>query len=252
MFVKKPKVVLQSILRTAAEREDSQPLPTNLSIIRGDISGSLITDPKEVIRQVHKMETTALSPDPTLPLGAPFPWLSHITPNLRYTIPMISGCITPAIMQEALRRTPIHKAAGPNGVPGLILKRMPPAFHKALQLLFQAMSITGITSPSWLNSHTILLYKKGVPATLENYLQITLANALYKLWTTCIVMLVSDYVESRKILSPEQEGFRADRSCARAITHLGLCIEDAHTHNKDIVLCYLDFKGASHPPTTTN
>jgi hypothetical protein len=23
-----------------------------------------------------------------------------------------------------------------------------------------------------------------------------------------------------------------------------LCIEDAHTHNKDIVLCYLDFKGA--------
>ena len=57
-------------------------------------------------------------------------------------------------------------------------------------------------------------------------------------------MLASDYVESRKTLSPEQEGFRVDRSCARAITHLGLCIEDAHTHNKNIVLCYLDFKGA--------
>jgi hypothetical protein len=23
-----------------------------------------------------------------------------------------------------------------------------------------------------------------------------------------------------------------------------MCIEDAHTHNKDIALCYLDFKGA--------
>ena len=113
---------------------------------------------------------------------------------------------------------------------------MDPAFHDALQLHFQAMSITGITPPSWLHSHTILLYNKGDPATLENYRPITLANALYNIWTTCIVMLASDYVESRKILSPEQEGFRANRSCARAITHLGLCIEDAHTQDKDIVL----------------
>jgi hypothetical protein len=57
-------------------------------------------------------------------------------------------------------------------------------------------------------------------------------------------MLATDYVEERKILSPEQEGFRNARSCSRAITHLGLCVEDAHTHKKDIVLCYLDFKGA--------
>jgi len=76
---------------------------------------------------------------------------------------MISGCITPAIMQEALRSTPNHKAAGLDGVPGMILKHMPPCFHEALHLLFQAMSITGITSPSWLHSHTILLYKKGTP-----------------------------------------------------------------------------------------
>jgi hypothetical protein len=116
----------------------------------------------------------------------------------------------------------------------MILKHMPPSFHEALKLLFQAMSITGITSPSWLHSHTILLYKKGDPATLDNYRPITLANALYKLWTTCIVMLAIYYVESRKIRSPEQEGFRTDRSCSRAITNLGMCIEDAHTRSKDI------------------
>jgi hypothetical protein len=129
----------------------------------------------------------------------------------------------------------------------MIPKHMPPGFHEALQLLVQAMSITGITRPSWLHSYTILLYKKGDPATLDNYRPITLATALYKLWTTCIVMLGTDYVESRKILSPEQEGFRTNRSCSRAITHLGLCIEDAHTHSKDIIMCYLDFKGRAFP-----
>jgi len=121
---------------------------------------------------------------------------------------------------------------------------MPPAFYEAIRLLFQVKAITGITPPTWLHSHTIPLYKKGDPTNLDNYCPITLANALYKLWTTCIVIFATVYIESRKILSPEQEGFKANRSCDRAITHLDLCVEDAHSHKKDIVLCYLDFKGA--------
>jgi hypothetical protein len=157
---------------------------------------------------------------------------------------MLIGQITPAILHEALRRTPNYKAAGPDGVPGLVLKHMPPAFHEAIHLLFQAMTITWITPLTWLQSHTTLLYKKGDPTNLDNYRPITLANALYKLWTTCIGILATDYIESRKILSPEQEGFRAERSCDRAIIHLRLCVEDAHSHKKDIVLCDLDFKGA--------
>ena len=74
-------MALHSILRTVAEMEESQPLPTILSLISDDASGSLITDPKEVITQIQKLENKALSPDPTLLPGAPFPWLSHITPN---------------------------------------------------------------------------------------------------------------------------------------------------------------------------
>ncbi len=149
---------------------------------------------------------------------------------------MLIGQITPAIFQEALRRTPNHKAAEPDGVPGVVLKHMPPTFHEATLLLFHAMAITGTTPPSWLHSHTILLYKKGDPTRLDNYRPINLPNALYKLWTTCIVILATDYIESRKILSPEQEGFRSDRSCERAITHLALCVEDAHSHWGNYVL----------------
>ena len=145
---------------------------------------------------------------------------------------MLNGQITPVIFQESLRRTPNHKAAVPDGVPGMVLKHMPPAFYEAILLLFQAMAITGIAPPSWLQSHTILLYKKGDPNRLDNYRPINLANALYKLWNACIVILATDYIESRKILSPEQEGFRSDRSCERAITHLALCVEDAHSHKK--------------------
>jgi hypothetical protein len=68
MFVKKPKVALQTILRTsvAAAADHSQPLPTKIAIIRDETTGRLLVEPEEVIEQVRKLETKALSPDPTL------------------------------------------------------------------------------------------------------------------------------------------------------------------------------------------
>jgi hypothetical protein len=95
-------------------------------------------------------------------------------------------------MQEAFRPIPNHKAAGPDGVPGLVLENMPPPFHEALHHLFKALTMTGIISPFWLKIHNILLYKKGDPTRLENYRPITLTNAFYKLWTTCIVALATN------------------------------------------------------------
>jgi hypothetical protein len=58
---------------------------------------------------------------------------------------MLIGQINPVIFHKALRRTRNYKAADSYGVPGLVLKHMPPAFHEAIHLLFQAMVITGIT-----------------------------------------------------------------------------------------------------------
>ncbi len=96
------------------------------------------------------METTTLSPDPTIPPRAPFPWLGHVRTTLTSTVPMLIGQITPAIFHEALRRTPNHKDVGPDEVPGMVLKHMSPAFHEAIHLLFYTMAITRITPPSWL------------------------------------------------------------------------------------------------------
>ena len=139
------------------------PLPTDLSILRDNALGRLLVDPAEVIAQVQKLETHALSPNPTLPHGAPFPWHLRVPPNHKHTAPIISGCITPAFMQEALRRTPNHKVAGPDGVPGMILKHMPPGSHEDLHLLFQAISITGITPLRGSTSTPFSSTKRGTP-----------------------------------------------------------------------------------------
>jgi len=142
--------------------KDSPFLPTDLSIIRDKVTGFLVTSPTEVITKIAETETVALSPGPTLPPGAPFPWLDRVLPTPTSEIPMISGYIPPTIIHEALLRTLGHKAAGPDGVSGLVLKHMPPSFHETIHILFQSMVIVGITPPSWLKIHTILL-KKNTP-----------------------------------------------------------------------------------------
>jgi hypothetical protein len=161
MFVKKPSVALKSILRASEETPDNPTLPTDLSVLRDEAFGRLLTSPSEVITQLKKIETTSLSPDPAIPLRAPFPWLWHVRPTPTSSIPMLIGHIIPSIFRETLRRTPNHKAAGPNGVPGLVLKHMSPAFHEAIHLLFQTMTITGITPPCGCRATPSSSIKKG-------------------------------------------------------------------------------------------
>ncbi len=115
---------------------------------------------------------------------------------------MIIGGITPAIFQGALDQLPNHKAPDPDNIPRVVLKRMPQTFHNAIYQLFQLMVATGTTPPHWLLSNTIILYKKNDPLNLANYRPTTLANALYKLWATCLTTLATDYVESHKNASP--------------------------------------------------
>ena len=71
MFLKRPNVALKSLLRTAVGNTPINTLPTDLSIIKDDAKGFLITDPQEVVQKIVELETKALSPDPTLPPGAP-------------------------------------------------------------------------------------------------------------------------------------------------------------------------------------
>jgi hypothetical protein len=116
MFVKKPSVALRSILRSSEGKLYTSTLPIDLSVLRDETTGQLLTFPKEVISHLTHLETKALSPDPTLPMGASFPWLGHVRPSTASSDSMLIGQINPVVFQEALYRTPNHKAAGPDGV----------------------------------------------------------------------------------------------------------------------------------------
>jgi hypothetical protein len=138
MFVRKPRDALKSILKTASKGKKHQQhtAPTNLSSIRDAITRRTTSDPIQVKRIIEQLETKALSPDARINPRDQFPWLNAIPNNPTARKNMVIGSLTPAIFQEALRRLPSQKAPGLDNIPGVLLKHMPPAFHKAICQLF--------------------------------------------------------------------------------------------------------------------
>jgi hypothetical protein len=70
VFVKKPNVALNSTLRMAMGISTQHTFPTDLSIVKNEITGLLITTPSGVVNKIKELETVALS---TIPREHHFP-----------------------------------------------------------------------------------------------------------------------------------------------------------------------------------
>jgi hypothetical protein len=90
----------------------------------------------------------------------------------------------------------------------------------------------------------IMLHKKDDPIELENWRPICLANTLYKLWTSCVTKVLSDYAEEHNILQDSQQGFRRVRNTRKQINRLLTVIEDARLEHNELHVMYIDFKNA--------
>ena len=83
---------------------------------------------------------------------------------------------------------------------------------------------------------------------MKNYRPIGLTNTLYKLWTTILADLFSQFTEQYQIFSRNQEGFRI-RPHKNTIRQLQMAVnifEDARLHDKDLFTLWIDFSSAFH------
>ena len=81
-----------------------------------------------------------------------------------------------------------NKIPRPDKIPNSILKNMPASFQHILFLFFTHCYKMKQIPPSWKISLTILLYKKGDPSLLTNHRPIALANTIYKLFTSTLIL----------------------------------------------------------------
>ena len=247
LFENKPKAALDTIISNI-QKDTTKNL--KLNIVKDVKTGKLYTQPQECLAAITSEQTDNLSATVQFPSTTEYPWMEDGCPDpMTITQPnslpkSLLNTITRADYNLCLKKCGKGKATGPDNIPGELIKNMPQDFHDALFLVFTLLARSRTTPTSWLQSKTVLIYKKGDPCVMDNYRPIALANHLYKIWTAVIAQILTEFAEHNNILSDTQEGYRKGRSTNRAVAHLQLLLEDAHTNNKNLYITYIDFKGA--------
>ena len=138
-----------------------------------------------------------------------------------------------------------HKAIGPDGIHPHVLHEVM-AFAKPLYVLFQ-QSITNSVLPSaWTDANICALHKKGARTDPNNYRPVSLTSHVIKTFERLILQHILGYCRKHNIISCNQHGFQAGKSCLTNLLH---CMNDWTTsydkqpkEGTDII--YTDFQKA--------
>ena len=148
-------------------------------------------------------------------------------------------------IREAILDIKSESAAGPDGIPAiLLLKNCCDALSIPIQLFWKESLELGHVPDYYKVGYITPLYKKGSRAIPVNYRPVTLTSHIVKVFERVVRKHMMEYLESNKILSCQQHGFRAGRSClSQQLSHFdkiyrGL-VEDCDTD-----ALYLDFSKA--------
>ena len=107
----------------------------------------------------------------------------------------------------------IHKATGPDEVPAFILKSAASQFAPILTRLYQYSLNTVEVPTDWKNAHIVLVFKKGEKHLPSDYRPVSLTSIVCKVLKHIVHSSVMNHFDRHNILTDNQHGFRAKRSC---------------------------------------
>ena len=145
---------------------------------------------------------------------------------------------------KLLSNLKIHKATGPDEIPARLLKELSAELTPVFTLFFQTSLNQGKVPDDWRKANVVPIFKKGERNHPGNYRPISLTSISCKMLEHIVCSSIMDHLDSYKILSEAQHGFRKKRSCESqlllAIQDLAKGIDAREQH--DVIL--LDFSKA--------
>ena len=112
---------------------------------------------------------------------------------------------------DLLRKTNAHKAQGPDGIHGHILKDCASIISYPLSLIFTTSYNIGQIPREWKLAHVVPVHKKGDKSLADNYRPISLTCLIMKIFE----IQIRNNLMSRchHLLDPRQHGFLPEKSC---------------------------------------
>ena len=110
-----------------------------------------------------------------------------------------------------LKQTNSSKAAGPDGIDGILLKNCAASLAKPLTIMFNTSYVSGIIPEEWKLASVVPVHKKGEKDNVENYRPISLTCLVMKIFERCIQREL--FAVCAPLLDPRQQGFVNYKLC---------------------------------------
>jgi hypothetical protein len=120
--------------------------------------------------------------------------------------------ISPEEVEAQIKRLPHRSAAGPDGIPYAVYKKLP-AIHPVLVRLYHLCLQHKRIPSSWKKSTITLIYKRGDESDPRNWRPINLQNAIYKIYAAVFAKRLAANAMASGRISPTQKGFVPMNGC---------------------------------------
>ncbi|KAH7934678.1 hypothetical protein HPB51_028954 [Rhipicephalus microplus] len=145
----------------------------------------------------------------------------------------------------ALVRMSTRTATGPDEVPARLVKCLRPQARKKLADQLSSI-LSGAEIPKgWRQGRiTLILKQGGATDLLQSYHPITVTSVMYRMFAGILREWLSDWAETKNLLTELQNGFRSGRRLEDNILTLTQCAEIAKLEGRSLLCCFLDVQKA--------
>ena len=159
--------------------------------------------------------------------------------------PVLDSRIKLKELQDALGSLKAGKAPGPDEIPGEYLKLFGQTFEDILLRLVNVIFVEQIYPTQWTLNFLKPIFKKGSTKDPDNYRGLAIGSTFAKLFSFILLKRLIDFMDTKKLLSPEQIGFIKGKSTSDHIFFLQTIVEKVvKKKKKKLYAVFIDFKKA--------
>ena len=137
-----------------------------------------------------------------------------------------------------------HKATGPDGIPGMLLKTAAAEIAPIFRIIFNASLSQNKIPDDWRDAHVSPLFKKGDRNKPSNYRPVSLTSISCKIFEHILFSNIMKHFDEHNIITDYQHGFRKSRSCESQLLLTVQDIAKGLDEGKQIDAILLDFSKA--------
>ena len=147
-------------------------------------------------------------------------------------------------MERAIDKLKEHSAAGPDGIAPRVVKEVKKELITPLTMLFRKSIDSGRIPDEWREAVVAPIFKKGKKSDPGNYRPVSLTNVIGKTLERIVKEELMRHVETEKVLTNAQHGFRSGRSPQTNLIEFFNQATKWIDEGKPFDVIYLDFSKA--------